>query len=141
VTAMTICAPNASTSRVGLPDQINHTSRIGATSGVNLRPSFGDAIVHPTVKITPAGPVKRLGTGWHEWFSESVHVPAGSKIEFCFHGHRHLLALYHEAVWTGGETSIDGQHASRLRSFANRLTFVPAGLPIGNRMRPVPPPA
>lgn len=126
VTAMTICASNVSENRVRLPDQINHAAT-GATSEMNVRPSTGSAVVHPTVRITTAEPVKRLGIGWHWWFSESVHVPTGSKIEFCFQGERHLLALYYEGVRTGGETSIDGLHSSRLRSFVHKLTFVPAG--------------
>lgn len=125
---MTVCASSVSESRVGLRDQTNRTatSRTGATSEMNSRSSIGNVVVHPTVKITPSEPVRRLGTGWHWWFSESVHVPTGSKIEFCFQGHRHLLALYYEGVRTGGETSIDGLH-SRLRSFVHKLTFVPAG--------------
>jgi AraC family transcriptional regulator len=126
---MTVCASNVSESRVGLRDQVNRTatSRTGAASEMNSRSSIGNVVVHPTVKITPSEPVRRLGTGWHWWFSESVHVPTGSKIEFCFQGHRHLLALYYEGVRTGGETSIDGLHSSRLRSFVHKLTFVPAG--------------
>jgi len=126
VTAMTICASNVSENRVGLPDQINHVAT-GTASEMNARPSTTTFVVHPTVRITPAEPVRRLGTGWHWWFSESVHVPTGSKIEFCFQGHRHLLALYYEGVRTAGETSIDGLYSSRLRSFVHKLTFVPAG--------------
>jgi AraC family transcriptional regulator len=80
-----------------------------------------------TVQIAAAESVKRLGTGWHRWFSESVHVPGGRKIEFRFQGSRHLLALYYEGARRDGETSIDGRHSSRLRSFVRKLTFVPAG--------------
>jgi AraC family transcriptional regulator len=81
----------------------------------------------PTVTITSAETAQRLGTGWHWWFSETVRVPRGSKIEFRFQGPRHLLAMYNEGTRKSGETSIDGQPASGLRSFAHRLTFVPAG--------------
>ena len=126
VTAMTICASNVSENKVRPPDQINHAAT-GATSEMNSRLLTGSAVVHPTVRIATAEPIKRLGIGWHWWFSESVHVPTGSKIEFCFQGQRHLLALYYEGVRTGGETSIDGLHSSRLRSFVHKLTFVPAG--------------
>jgi len=83
--------------------------------------------LHPTVRITPSEPVKRLGTGWHWWFSENIHVPVGKRIEFRFQGARHLLALYKEGARKDGETSIDGQYASKLRGFEHRLTFVPAG--------------
>jgi AraC family transcriptional regulator len=89
--------------------------------------SIGSNILNPTVEITPAECIKRLGTGWHWWFSESVHAPIGRKIEFRFQGPMHLLALYNEGVRRSGDTSIDGLHSSRLRSFVHKLTFVPAG--------------
>ena len=84
-------------------------------------------VLHPIVQITPADGVKRLGTGSHRWFSESVHVAVGRKIEFRFQGPMHLLASYDEGARRNGETSIDGLHPSRLRSFVHKLTFVPAG--------------
>ena len=99
---------------------------IRARADADLLKSVGDIVHHPTVKITPAGPVKRLAMGWHWWFSESIHVPIGSKIEVCFQGPTHILALYSEGMRKGGETSIDGLR-SQLRSFVNKLTFVPAG--------------
>jgi AraC family transcriptional regulator len=79
------------------------------------------------VKINPAEPVRRLGTGWHWWFSESVYVPVGHKVEFRFEGSAHLLVLYNEGLRRSGETSIDDLQLSRLRSFVHKLTFVPAG--------------
>ncbi len=82
---------------------------------------------YPIVKITPAEPVKRLGTGWQWWFSETVRVPVGSRVEFRFRGSAHLLALYNEGLRRDGETSIEGVASSRLRSFIHKLTFVPAG--------------
>ncbi|SDS53573.1 AraC family transcriptional regulator [Bradyrhizobium canariense] len=129
---MTTCASDVSESGVVavLRDRVNHVAigmlPNGAGDDSNSLPSAGSTVVHPTVKITPVEPVKRLGTGWHWWFSENVHVPIGSKIEFRFQGPTHLLALYNEGVRTNGETSIDGLH-SRLRSFVHKLTFVPAG--------------
>jgi AraC family transcriptional regulator len=87
-----------------------------------------DSVVsHPMVKITPAEPAKRLGTGWHWWYSENVHVPAGRMIEFRFQGSWHLLALYNQGMRKNGETAIDGLHPSQLRSVVRKLTFVPAG--------------
>jgi AraC family transcriptional regulator len=83
--------------------------------------------LYPTVKITPAEAAKRLGTGWHWWFSETIHIPVGNRIEFRFQGPAHLLALYNEGSRKRGETSIDGLPLSRLQSFGNKLTFVPAG--------------
>lgn len=92
---------------------------------LSSRPS--DAALHPTVNITPSEPVKRLGIGWRWWFSESVHLPVGNRIEFRFQGSRHLLALYNEGGRKSGETSIDGLCSSKLRGSEHRLTFVPAG--------------
>jgi AraC family transcriptional regulator len=127
---MATCESNVNVNKVTSPDGINHVS-IGsrrspaqvevasvATSGIAVRSN---------VKITPAEPVKRLGTGWHWWFSESVHVPIGHKIEFRFQGPDHLLVLYNEGLRRSGETSIDDLQISRLQSFVHKLTFVPAG--------------
>lgn len=85
--SMATCASNVNVSKVTPPDGINRAS-IGlprSQAGVEAASvsSIG-IVVRSTVKITPADPVKRLGTGWHWWFSESVHVPIGHKIEFCF---------------------------------------------------------
>ncbi len=82
---------------------------------------------YPIVRITPAEPVRRLGTGWHWWFSETLRVPIGSRVEFRFQGPAHLLVLYNEGLRKDGETSVDRLEPSRLRSFAHKLTFVPAG--------------
>ncbi|WP_084801072.1 AraC family transcriptional regulator [Bradyrhizobium sp. Tv2a-2] len=80
-----------------------------------------------TVEIAAAEPTRRLGTGWRWWFSETIHVPIRSQIEFRFQGPRHLLAMYYEGVRKSGETSIEGLPSSKLRRFAHKLTFVPAG--------------
>lgn len=115
----------------GPRDRINHValgrSHIRAIAEANSGMSIDRPINHPTVKITPAEPATRLGTGWHWWFSECVHVPIGSKVEFRFQGPRHLLVLYNEGVRRSGETSIHGLQSSSLRSLAHKLTFVPAG--------------
>jgi AraC family transcriptional regulator len=129
--AMATFTSNVGESRVVSLDGINRApigrSHLRAIVDANSWPPFGGAVLHPTVSITPAETVRRLGTGWHWWFSESVHVPIGSKIEFRFQGNTHLLVLYNEGVRKNGETWIDGLQSSRLRSFARKLTFVPAG--------------
>jgi AraC family transcriptional regulator len=89
--------------------------------------SIGFNMLKPTVEIASAECIERLGTGWHGWFSESVHAPIGSKFELRFQGPRHLLALYNEGMRRSGETSIGGLHSSGLRSLVHKLTFVPAG--------------
>jgi AraC family transcriptional regulator len=127
---MTTCASDVNPGKLTPPDGINHAStglpQSSARADAALGPSIG-IVVRSTVKITPAEPAKRLGTGWHWWFSENVHVPIGHNIEFCFQGPAHLLILYYEGLRRSGETSIDGLQTSRLRSFVHKLTFVPAG--------------
>jgi AraC family transcriptional regulator len=127
---MTTCASDVNVSRVTSPNGINHASiglpQTRARVDATLLPSMG-VVVRSTVRITPAEPAKRLGTGWHWWFSENVHVPIGHRIEFRFQGPAHLLVLYNEGLRRSGETSIDALPISRLRSFVHKLTFVPAG--------------
>jgi AraC family transcriptional regulator len=129
--AMVMSLSNSGGNGVVLRDGINHASAGIAEShvraGADLRKSIGKSSFHPIVEVTPTEPVKRLGIGWQWWFSESVHVPIGSKIEFRFQGPAHLLALYNEGMRKSGETWIDDLYSSRLRSFVHKLTFVPAG--------------
>ena len=120
----------SSVNKVTPPDGINHVSIRLPPSPVRVEtPSVASTgiAVRSTVRIAPAEPAKRLGTGWHWWFSESVHVPIGHKIEFRFQGPDHLLVLYNEGLRRSGETSIDDLLVSRLQSFVHKLTFVPAG--------------
>ena len=81
----------------------------------------------PTVEIISREGVKRLGKGYHHWFSENVYVPSGATIEFRFQGSMHLLALYNEGMRKQGETAVDDLYLSKLRGFERKLTFVPAG--------------
>jgi AraC family transcriptional regulator len=85
------------------------------------------AVFNPTVQISPGGSVKRRGTGWQGWFTESIYAPVGNKVEFCFHGPGHLLVIYDEGKRRDGETSVEGVAPSRIRNVANKLTFVPVG--------------
>jgi AraC family transcriptional regulator len=129
--AMATFAPDGSESNMVSCDGIDRAavgrSHLRAIVDANSWSPFGGTVLHPTVSITPTESVRRLGTGWHWWFSESVHIPIGRKIEFRFQGNAHLLVLYNEGFRRSGETSIDGLLSSRLRSFARKLTFVPAG--------------
>src|SRR5271156_6151733 len=105
--AMVVNVSNSGGNDVALRDGINHASVGMAESHVRtsagLRNSIGKSSFHPIVEISPAEPVKRLGIGWQWWFSESVHVPMGRKIEFRFQGPTHLLALYNEGMRKSGE--------------------------------------
>src|ERR1700745_1644611 len=90
-------------------------------------PSSGSRLLHPTVQIAPVELVKRLGTGCPGWFGENIHVAIGQRIELEFQGPVRLLAMYNEGARRDGETSINGFAPSKIRNFANKLTFVPAG--------------
>jgi len=113
--------------RIGTSPAPVGTTRTRARALADAHGSVGYMVFRPSVEVTPAEAVKRLGTGWHWWFSESVHIPTGSRIAFRFEAPVHLLVLYHEGSRKDGETSIDSLHFSRLRSFVHKLTFVPAG--------------
>jgi AraC family transcriptional regulator len=128
--AMATCTSSSSVGSVVRRDGIGDISvdmvqRLERASGESMMMD-SDTVHHQVVKITPSESVKRLGTGWQWWHSESIYIPIGSRIEFHFQGLWHLLALYDEGVRKSGETSIDGLR-SRLRSFVHKLTFVPAG--------------
>jgi AraC family transcriptional regulator len=128
VKAMMTITSNANYGGMGLPQEGAHQ---GSTSvgpaGFQPQQSSGREFLNPIVEVIPAGSVKRLGTGWHRWLTESIHAPIGNKVEFRFKGPVHLLVLYNEGARRDGETSIDGLPSSKVRSFVNKLTFVPAG--------------
>jgi AraC family transcriptional regulator len=94
---MAICALSSNESGAVPGDRVLNASTCTAQSKAS---ADGDApypinpiVPYPIVRITPAEPVKRLGTGWHWWFSETVRVPLGNRVEFRFKGPVHLLAL------------------------------------------------
>jgi AraC family transcriptional regulator len=128
-----------STSRVS-PARINAPRGGGNQAAIDLRDLReigppGDVksgqsscgFLHPTVEVAPVELIKRLGTGHAGWFAESIHAPIGRRMEFRFQGHVHVLAMYNEGARRDGETSIDGLSPSKIRNFAKKLTFVPAG--------------
>jgi AraC family transcriptional regulator len=86
----------------------------------------GSDLFQATVQISPIRSVKRHSTGWHGLVAESIYTPVGSTTEFRFDAPVHLLVIYDEGARCEGETSIDGVTPSRLRNFADKLTFVPA---------------
>ena len=101
--------------------------QISPPGGIKSGQLSGGRFLHPTVQIAPIDFVKRLGTGRPGWFVESVHATIGRRIELQFQGPVHLLAMYNKGASRDGETSIDGFAPSKIRNFANKLTFVPAG--------------
>lgn len=100
---------------------------VQARTELRVLQSEDPALFNPTIQITPLESIKRLGIGWRRWFAESIYSPSGNKVEFRFQGPTHLLVMYHEGARREGETTIDGLNPSRVRSFVNKLTFVPAG--------------
>jgi AraC family transcriptional regulator len=128
---MTACTPNLnegkSLPRRSFHQAYLHTAQDRTGAEADAFKSIRAIVQYPTVKIASTKTANRLGMGWHWWFSETIRVPTGSKIEFRFQGHRHLLAMYNEGVRKTGETSIEGLPSSTLRRLAHRLTFVPAG--------------
>src|ERR1700756_4027334 len=95
--------------------------------GIKSSASSDNRLLHPTAQVAPVEFVKRLGTGCPGWFAETIHTPLGRKIELEFQGPVHLLAMYNEGARRDGETSINGFASSKIRNFAKKLTFVPAG--------------
>ena len=59
--------------------------------------------------------------------TETIYAPTQSRIEFKFDASVHLLVMYDYGARCEGETSIGELAPSRLRNFANKLTFAPAG--------------
>jgi AraC family transcriptional regulator len=117
-------APHGGGSQAAI--DLQDPKEIGSPSDVkSCQSSCG--FLHPTVQIGPVEFIERVGTGHPGWFVERIHAPIGRRMEFQFQGHVHLLAMYNEGARRGGETSIDGLPPSKIRSFAKKLTFVPAG--------------
>jgi AraC family transcriptional regulator len=94
---------------------------------INAQSGSDVALMDATVEISPTNSVKRHLTGRNGLMTESIFAPVGSRLEFRFNAAVHLLVLYDEGARGDGETSVDGLTPSRLRNFANKMTFVPAG--------------
>jgi len=132
---MMTSTPSVSPGSVNSPDDGSDQAEVDFRKLEQIRPpvgikssqSSGGRFLHPTVQIAPVDFVKRLGTGRAGWFVESLHAPIGRRIELQFQGPVHLLAMYNEGARRDGETSIDGFAPSKIRNFAKKLTFVPAG--------------
>jgi len=118
-------SPHDGTDRAAI--DFRDLEEIGPPVSIKSWQSSGVGFLHPTVQIAPVDFVKRLGTGRPGWFVESLHAPIGRRIELQFQGPVHLLAMYNEGARRDGETSIDGFAPSKVRNFAKKLTFVPAG--------------
>ena len=123
---------NANSERIGVPHVGTNQALFGYWRSKHIQPKADLALqsgelLNPIVQISPAELVNRLGTGGHGWFTESIHVPVRTKIEFRFQGAVHLLIMYNEGARRDGETSIEGLAPSKARNLVNKLTFAPAG--------------
>ena len=107
--------------------RVSHLRKLEPRSDFVPRWSAECDLLDSTVQISPTGSIKRHSTVRHGMVTESIYAPTRSKIEFRFDGRVHLLVMYDDGARRGGETSIEGLAPSRLRNFANKLTFVPAG--------------
>jgi AraC family transcriptional regulator len=79
------------------------------------------------VEVYPANIVKRHAVTWDGMAAEIVQATRRERLEFRFHGARHLLALCEQGVRSDGDTFVEGLPRSTLRDVTRKLTFVPAG--------------
>jgi AraC family transcriptional regulator len=113
--------------RTGQNLPLERTSAISETCTGLPTPSASAArLFGRTVEIFPIDAVKRHSTTRYEILIESIYVPAPRRIECRFRAPSNLLVMYDEGIRGDGETSIDHLARSKLRSLANKLTFVPA---------------
>jgi AraC family transcriptional regulator len=118
-------SPSQSARPVGGPQRVVNGNDQGRLRQLEL--TSDSARMDSTVQISPADSVKRHCTGRNGLMAESIFASAGKRIEFRFKAAAHLLVMYDEGARGDGETSIEGLHASKLRHFSDKLTFVPAG--------------
>jgi AraC family transcriptional regulator len=64
---------------------------------------------------------------WRGMMAESIQCASQDIVRYRFRALMHLLIVYEQGERLGGETFVEGLPQSTLRSFAHRLTFVPAG--------------
>jgi hypothetical protein len=105
----------------------HHFEQFGLRSTVASRQTIGSDLLNSTVQIYPADSVKRDSANWEGIVTETVYAPTQSRVEFWFDAPVHLLVMYDYGARREGETSISGLAPSRLRNFAHKLTFAPAG--------------
>jgi AraC family transcriptional regulator len=79
------------------------------------------------VEISPRDSVRRHGRSWNGVSTEIMQATRQERIDFRFHGPRHLLIAYEKGSRTAGETEVEGAPRSALRDIARKLIFVPAG--------------
>jgi AraC family transcriptional regulator len=106
---------------------LHHFEQFELRSTVASRQTVGSDLLDSTVQIYPADSVKRDSASWGGIVTETVYAPTQSRVEFRFDAPVHLLVMYDYGARREGETSISELAPSRLRNFAHKLTFAPAG--------------
>jgi AraC-like DNA-binding protein len=82
---------------------------------------------HPTVDIFPPHAVRRRAIVGRNITAEIVQSTGNVKIDYRLRPSLHLLVAYEEGARCDGETIVEGAPRSKLRRYARKLTFVPAG--------------
>jgi AraC family transcriptional regulator len=103
-----------------------HSEQFELRSTIGSRQTVGSNL-DSTVQIYPADSVKRERASWDGIVTETIYAPTQSRVEFKFDASVHLLVMYYYGARCEGETSIGELAPSRLRNFADKLTFAPAG--------------
>ena len=81
----------------------------------------------PTVDVFPPDAVRRRAIVGRSITAEIVQSTGNVKIDYRLCAPAHLLVAYDEGIRCDGETIVEGAPRSRLRRYARKLTFVPAG--------------
>ena len=82
---------------------------------------------HPTVDVFPPDAVRRRAIVGRNITAEIVQSTDDVKIDYRLRPSAHLLVAYEEGIRCDGETFVEGAPRSKLRRYARKLTFVPAG--------------
>jgi AraC family transcriptional regulator len=82
---------------------------------------------HATVEISPPDAVRRRAIVGRGITAEIVQSARNVKVDYRLRASAHLLVAYEEGIRCDGETVVEGAPRSKLRRYARKLTFVPAG--------------
>lgn len=95
--------------------------------GWALEHSGAAGSAHFGVEMAPANTARRRALMGRGLAAEYVQCPGHSVVEYRFRAPMNLLVAYEQGECRDGETFVEGLPRSTLRSFARKLTFVPAG--------------
>lgn len=88
---------------------------------------IGGVVSHCTVEICPTELVRRCAITCAGMTAETVQATSRARVDYHFHGPMHLLVMYKDGARRDGETFVEGLPRATLRTFARKITFVPAG--------------